>query len=385
MAEATQTAASAGPDLLEVKMPRQGLPGWALVGFAGLLGIIVFSLLSGQREAAEADGFRSTATGAAIASPPPFALPFDNAPTDEGRTNLVPPRPRFAASPVIANRPQPPRSPVVPGQTRAAAPLPAGDYVTPPSGTGFADSFPDSRPPVALVPPARPQAPASALVLDRGVRTVPARATDGFTRESGTVGPEAAQVDPPLRPVPARTGSYLLPTGTLIPAVLMSSLDTSRAGPVRALTSRDVRGFDGRQVVVPKGSTLIGDFGAGGVGNADRVIVEWQRLVLPDGRVVRLQFPVTDKYGAPGIKGKVRDNKLGRFAGSVLQSVINAATFGLINRSTNNSVIVGGAGIYPPQIVNEQRNTRRITVAAGTKVNAFVAQDIDFSPPQTNY
>lgn len=38
--------------------------------------------------------------------------------------------------------------------------------------------------------------------------------------------------------------------GTLIPAVLESALDSTRAGFARAIVSRDVRGFDGTQVLI---------------------------------------------------------------------------------------------------------------------------------------
>ena len=105
----------------------------------------------------------------------------------------------------------------------------------------------------------------------------------------------------------------------------------------------------------------------------------WNRIVLPNGQMVRINYPATDRNGTAGVEGKVHNNTLGRMAGAVLQTALNTASFGLLNRSTGGTVVVGAP---MPQLApgTQRTSSRRITVPAGTAVNAFVAQPIDFSP-----
>lgn len=45
-----------------------------------------------------------------------------------------------------------------------------------------------------------------------------------------------------------------VPQGTLIPAVLETAMNSTGAGFARALVQRDVHGFDGTRVLIPRGS-----------------------------------------------------------------------------------------------------------------------------------
>jgi type IV secretion system protein VirB10 len=50
--------------------------------------------------------------------------------------------------------------------------------------------------------------------------------------------------------------------GTLISAILETAIDSDLPGYVRAVVSQDVRSFDGKRVLVPRSSRLIGQYKA---------------------------------------------------------------------------------------------------------------------------
>lgn len=374
--DAPQTATAS--DSVTVRRPRQGLPDWALFAFAGLVGLAIFAVLAGQRENAVETSLVAPRASPPIASPRPLILPLEER-TQERRME-------FASGPFIPSPPfQAPSPSFSPAPPRMSPPVQAVPYrpapeiydqpatqLIPPS------SQPSSEAP--MEPPSQASGPVPALILDRGVkRTRQAAASGGGTMarpparsEEGT-GP-----DRPLRPEAMATGSHILPSGTLIPAVLETPVDTARGGPVKALVDSDVRGFDGRDVLVPKGSRLLGTYAAG-ADSGKRVLITWTRIVLPNGQMVRIDYPATDRNGTAGVEGKVHNNTLGRVAGAVLQTALNTASFGLLNRTQGGTVVVGAA---MPQIDpgTRQNSNRRITVPAGTAVNAFVARPIDFSP-----
>src|SRR6185369_10099607 len=63
--------------------------------------------------------------------------------------------------------------------------------------------------------------------------------------------------------------------GTLIAAVLETSINTDLPGYVRALVSRDVRSFDGSQILIPRSSRLIGQYKSGLAAGQTRAYVIW--------------------------------------------------------------------------------------------------------------
>lgn len=364
---------------LRVQRPRSGLPTWIWITFAGVLGGIVFMTLNNQRVARDQGVFAPLTDGNIISSPPPLIVPLQDRETtpvrslDEAPFRAVP-RPLRSAVPLPTRDD---RVPVAQPNSAAGMPIPVYDYVGDPA---FAELPPANRNAADLPAEPDPRQQVSALILDQGIRRIasPSHAEELSPPADSTTKKAPSPAFDVLQPERGRTGPFLLKAGTLIPAVLLSPLDTAQGGPVRAMVSEDVRGNDRREIVIPKGSTLVGEFASGSEAASNRIGINWQRLSLPDGRVVELDFPATDKKGAPGIRGTVRDNKFGRLAGSILQTVLNAATFGLINRNADNAIFVGGAGAIAAGSGNQVSGNRRITLDVGTRLNAFATQDIDF-------
>ncbi|WP_269516473.1 TrbI/VirB10 family protein [Brevundimonas subvibrioides] len=162
-----------------------------------------------------------------------------------------------------------------------------------------------------------------------------------------------------------------------------TALDSTRPGFVRALVSRDVRGFDGTEILIPRGSRLFGTYAADLSAGQDRALVQWTRLVRPDGVSIALESPAADRVGRTGVRGRVDTHFLQRFASAVLQTTVN---FGLnlasrsISGDTPVFVALPGSTQTGTAPVAGASVTPTLRVDAGTTVSAFVARDLEFPP-----
>ncbi|TIS15774.1 MAG: TrbI/VirB10 family protein, partial [Mesorhizobium sp.] len=100
----------------------------------------------------------------------------------------------------------------------------------------------------------------------------------------------------------------MIPEGTLIPGILETAINSDLPGQIRAITSQDVYSFDGRRVLIPTGTRLIGEYQSEVTRGQKRIFVIWTRLIRDDGVSVRLSSIGTDSLGRSGLTGIV-DNK----------------------------------------------------------------------------
>jgi type IV secretory pathway VirB10-like protein len=170
--------------------------------------------------------------------------------------------------------------------------------------------------------------------------------------------------------------------GTVMAAVLETAVNSDLPGLARAVISRDVLSFDGKQVLIPRGSRVIGQYKSGVALGQSRAFVIWNRLIRPDGASIILASPGTDELGRGGLEGKVDRHFLRRFGGSVLLSLISAATAAATEKSDTQIIIAGSRGGADAAAVALQKEIDQpptITVAQGAPIRIFVARDLDFS------
>lgn len=171
-----------------------------------------------------------------------------------------------------------------------------------------------------------------------------------------------------------------VPKGVIIQAVLETALDSNRAGPARALISRDVRGFDGSRILIPRGSRLYGEYKADLSPGQNRALIQWQRLMRPDGAVIELDSPSADPLGRAGIRGKVNTHFFERFGGAILQSTLDIGVALATRKATNGTVIVGLPGSLPQIAATPPDQVKpTLKVPQGSAVSVFVARDLDFT------
>lgn len=170
-----------------------------------------------------------------------------------------------------------------------------------------------------------------------------------------------------------------VPQGAVIQAVLETALDSNRPGFARAIVSRDVRGFDGSRVLIPRGSRLIGEYKSDLVQGQNRAFIQWQTLTRPDGVQIAVDSPAADPLGRAGVKGNVNTHFFERFAGAILQSALDIGV-GIATRNVSDGTVIVGLPGSTQSVTsaNPQSTKPTLKVPHGSSVSVFVARDLDF-------
>jgi type IV secretion system protein VirB10 len=258
-----------------------------------------------------------------------------------------------------------------------------------------------------IAPPAPPPAPAVPPVAEPArPQTAPAMIVDNSAAERAPAAADAAKVgtiaaadklssnegfaDRLARTTPESIGTdklsstdLVIPQGTVITAVLETAINSDLPGLVRAVVSRDVTGFDGSKVLIPRGSRLVGQYSSGVALGQSRAFVIWTRVLRSDGVSVQLTSAATDTLGTAGLGGKVDSHFMKRFGAATLLSVITGGIEFLANSAGGGSQVLVGNSSQANQLASIALQRQidiapTIKVAQGTPVRVFVARDLDF-------
>lgn len=320
---------------------------WFSFGLLAIGGAVLFNALNASKEAAQAPSVFQTVDQPQqqISSPPPLAIPERFTEPLEDRSDRVAPS-------------KPARQTVAP-PARAALPVVRPTRLIPPPGRQIPPVRQSTTPPLS-----EPQ-----VVYERSSS---AAATSNQDQSSGG---QTARVTASRFLNPSLT----IPQGTVIPAVLETALDSTRPGGVRALVQRDVSSFDGSRILIPRGSRLYGEYEANLQPGQNRALVQWSRLIRPDGVTINLDSPSSDPLGRAGIKGKVDSKFLQRFGSAILQSVVDLGINVAVSEATDGVILALPGSTQNVQVANPQAFLPTLKVKHGASVSVFVARDLDFS------
>jgi type IV secretion system protein VirB10 len=341
------------PLLSPVAMPTGPSPGMKL-GFVGigLLGVLTFTTLATSRGDANQPASLAPTTAPAVAA------------------SVIP---QGGLVPKAILRPGPPE---LPPPTLVPQPVDA-----------------NGAPILGMVGPTTPganrlQSPGVVVDLTKGgVALLPATPglagmkADDLSADDRFADRVAAAENAPARAVRIANSSYTVPQGAIIAGVLETAINSDLPGYVRAVVSRDVMGFDGRRVLIPSGSRLIGQYKSGLAAGQSRAFIVWTRLTRPDGVTISLGSPATDTLGRAGLGGKVDSHFLKRFGSALLFSVVQSG-LGLLQRGGNDVVVRTADDAKSVAGIALQRDINippTVKVAQGTAIRIFLARDLDFS------
>lgn len=318
----------------------------------GLIGGLTLWAMQSSRETREQ--VQSVPVSAGPVNATGQSSPLAGPPNATSPTNMPGAMPSYGQQPAVLAAPPQGSVATAPVNNQAYAPIVI--YDTPalpaPSTAGSAASVGASQPSV----------PSNA-----GTGTPP----DEFASRVGGVGGSAAVASANFDPRNTVT------QGTLIPAVLETAINTDVPGYVRAVVSVDVRSFDGRRVLVPRSSRLIGQYKSGLQAGQKRAYVIWTRLIRPDGVSVNINSPAIGFGGETGLAGRVNTHFFERFGSAILLSVVG----GLAAGSGNAGVVIasGGQSAAAAAIGQSGQIGPTIRVRQGQPIRVFTARDLDFS------
>lgn len=349
-----------------VSLPRSGPPNWMIAAGAILAALILFIVLESRRTATPEPPVSPRAGDAPVFAPEPPPLYIPPAPAPPPPIIVAPTSaPETGSAPLI--RPQAPPAPL---------PMPQTSY------------YPaEPAMPAPMLPPPEPTRTASgpAMVIDAsGGGAPPAAAGEGAAASSLAGGAAAGRSGTARR---ARSSalanrSMTVAQGTVIPAVLETAFDSTRPGFARAIVSRHVRGFDGKRILVPRGSRLVGEYSSDVSPGQKRAMISWTRLIRPDGTMIAIDSPAIDPLGRGGVRASVDTHFFQRFTGALLQSVVDFGQVFASRRAATPIIVAapGAAAGAPASITVTQSNsyTPTLKVAAGKSISVFVAHDLEF-------
>lgn len=192
---------------------------------------------------------------------------------------------------------------------------------------------------------------------------------------------------------------YELMQGTVIPAVLQTGINSDLPGMVTATVQRDVySSVNGRYLLVPAGSKLVGRYASKVIAGQTRLAVAWTRVILPNGDYVTLgSFPGADSAGYSGFHDLVNNHLWKIFKNSLLLSLVNA---GMASASSNigtgtstSNTYLASAGQGMAQTFGQaaskilQKNigiAPTLTIRPGYVFEVVVTGDVVFPGPYTS-
>lgn len=204
-----------------------------------------------------------------------------------------------------------------------------------------------------------------------------------------------------------------IPQGTMIRGTLETAVNSDLAGMVKAIVREDVYSFDGRRILIPAGSSLIGDYKSGVERGQERLFIVWTRMIRGDGVSVQLGSYGTDRLGRSGMTGVVDRKYWERFGPPALMTMIGGVTqyiaqlgqkqdrnITIVNtdgtvtsipqdngstsqdraREIGAETIAAGVQQLATEAFQDTRNIKpTIHIAQGSDITVFVTRDLDFS------
>lgn len=182
---------------------------------------------------------------------------------------------------------------------------------------------------------------------------------------------------------------WTLSAGTIIPASLITGLNSDLPGTIFAQVTEHVRdSATGRTVLIPQGARLIGTYDNVVAYGQSRALLVWQRIVFPDGSSVRLDnVPATDLSGYSGLEDRVDSHTWRLLKGIALSTLLGVGTevslgsgesdlFRALRESTQQNAARAGDQITRRNL--EVQPT--ITVRPGWPLRAVIHRDLVLQP-----
>jgi type IV secretion system protein VirB10 len=354
-----------------MRLSRKAL---AIAGGTTALGLGVILIIALQPRSKDEETSELYATGRTTPAPGVSSLPRDYT----GIPKLGPPLPGEFGKPVLRRAQD------------SGDPLPDGSFPPTRPGNGSPVTGQLTQPTPAQTE--RAAARTSALFISRGVSTPqPPPTVDELSATRASAAPEApaAQRDRFVnvdgRTTSATVSMQTLQAGTVIPAALITGIQSDLPGLVVAQVTEPVRdSLTGSRILIPQGARLIGTYDTELAAGQTRLLLAWNRLLLPDGRSIDLdRMPATDPSGEAGLSDRV-DNHWG----SVLKAALVSTLIGIgaqssstgdesdiaraIRDGASDSVARTGRQLVERELARQPT----ITISPGFRLRVLVTEDI---------
>lgn len=188
---------------------------------------------------------------------------------------------------------------------------------------------------------------------------------------------------------------FLLRQGTIIPSILLSSVNSDLPGQILAQVTDDVLDSPlGNHILIPRGSKLVGQYGSSPDYGQERLMMGFNRIIFPDGKAMDIgAMPGTGTDGFAGADAHVNNHLLRLFTSSVLLAGVGTTTI-LTSQNSYNSdgdikansafaqSLSESLGQTATKIIERNLNVSpTLEVKAGYSFNVTLIKDLRFKGP----
>ena len=187
----------------------------------------------------------------------------------------------------------------------------------------------------------------------------------------------------------APASRYIVQAGTVIPGALLTGIQSDLPGQVLGQVTENV--YDsptGRFLLIPQGAKLVGLYDSQVTFGQSRVLMVWNRLIMPDGRSIVLERePGTDPQGFSGLTDGVDQHWGELFKAALLSTLLSVgseagtsdqenALVQAIREGASNSISQTGN-----QVVGRELNIQpTLTIRPGFPMRVMVRRDLVLAP-----
>ncbi|KGB56004.1 Conjugation TrbI-like protein [Sphingopyxis sp. LC81] len=227
--------------------------------------------------------------------------------------------------------------------------------------------------------------PAPSAPAPEGGPQTPATARRAFLASGpGRSFESAERARPPSSP-------NILQAGSVIPAALITGIRSDLPGQVTAQVTQNV--YDsptGRILLIPQGARLVGEYDSEISAGQERVLLAWDRLILPGGRSIRLdRQPGADAGGMAGLSDRTDQHW-----GSMLRAALISTLLGVgaeLGTNDNDALVralrdgsqdtINQSG---RRLVERQMNVPpTLTIRPGFALRVVVTRDLILGPEES--
>jgi type IV secretion system protein VirB10 len=189
--------------------------------------------------------------------------------------------------------------------------------------------------------------------------------------------------------VQEKASPYVVQAGTVIPAALITGIKSDLPGTITAQVTEQV--YDtptGKQLLIPQGARLIGQYDSQVAFGQSRVLLVWNRIIMPNGTSIVLERqPGADAQGYSGLEDDVDYHWGQLFRAAILSTLLGVGTE--IGASNNENEIARAirqssqdtASDVGRQLIRRQLNIQpTLTIRPGFPVRVIVNRDLILQP-----
>ena len=185
-----------------------------------------------------------------------------------------------------------------------------------------------------------------------------------------------------------KASPYVVQAGAVIPAALITGIRSDLPGQVTAQVTENV--YDsptGSHLLIPQGARMIGQYDSQVAFGQRRVLLVWNRIVMPDGTSIVLErLQGMDPQGFSGLEDQVNNHWGQLFRAAALSTLLGIGTQLAIDNESEIARAIresaqDSASDIGQQIVRRQLNIQpTLTERSGFPVRIVVNRDLVMQP-----